>query len=951
MDHLSGLRWKLFALFGLSVSCLASPLSAELSFYSCNAENKEEAFLVRRIAEFWKDQDYKVVKAQIAEFLTAYPKSKINDHLRGILGDLYLQENAYEDALATYRMITNSEIAGKIALNKLQCYYELGEYESMIREGSPFLTKKTEEIELRADEFHFLMAEAYFRTGVKQDDGQKKLQMFKAAEPLYEKVMGSSFNDPTMFALAEIYRLRNDHKKAAALFTELADRHQDQYEELLFHAALAQSEFDKTMAIQTFTRIIEKKGNKAGDAALNRLILYFQEDRYREVVDSYEPVLASIERDKQTTLDYIIGRSYFALENFANANQWLSKYLAVADKSRPEMRNALLMRLNCAQNLKSQELYEETMIKLEQAFPKDSELPQATFIHAMMLKEAGDYAAAEKKLAALLLEHPNFEDLETLYLEYSLVTYNNENWKESRAMLTTFLKKYPTSNHATIAWKYYLSASLNLLKDLEAGRPVVYSKNEFLDDLVKVMKQDSVLSQNERKECLFLQGKIAYELETYDNAINYLSTYISLYPNDPTSSEAHLLVALCHHKMGGDPELFCKHAEAALSGDSELRQKSSIHLELFNVYLSLIQRASSEKDSLAQVGGEKQLYKLAASHLYDAMKLQDLPIKLENKLWLANHYYDKAMESPQVYAADGYVPSEEHRDAYERSFTLFENILLKKESYELIELSSNQTFLEWEVLKLANLVGRENDPEKKVVLLKGLIEQQTRHADWNWKLQKESLVELAKTYDQLGKSENAFETFSFIADNYRNRPTFVSEYAALHSLRLKFALMKPDSKVEENADVFKILNEMKELQIRKNVASEPLHLEAALEYAWIRAQIAPENDRAMRYLFFLGRIKEDFQNMDDPMVLEYHKNLKTDARKAEIYTTYMSFLDAESARCEAILAQADGRGAEATTMVNKAKADLGKIAESSSSFYLKIRSKMSLDALKKSKIC
>ncbi len=951
MDHLSGKIWKLFSLFGLSVSCVVSPLMAELSPFTCNAENKEEAFLVRRIAEYWKDQDYKVVKAQIADFLAAYPKSKINDHLRGILGDLYLQENAYDDALATYRMINNSEIAGKIALNKLQCYYELGEYESMIREGSPFLIKKTEEIELRADEYHFLMAEAYFRTGARQEDNQKKLQMFKAAEPLYEKVMGSSFNDPTMFALAEIYRLRSDHKKAAALFTELADRHQDQYEELSFHAALAQSEFDRALAIETFSKIIEKKGIKAGDAALNRLILLFQEDRFREVVDAYEPVLAGIETGKQTTLDYIVGRSYFALEEYDSANQWLTKYLALADKMRPEIRNALLMRLNCAQNLKSEELYEETMSKLQQAFPKDSELPQATFIHAMMLKEAGDYAAAEKKLASLLLEHPDFEDLETLYLEYSLVTYNNENWKESRAILTTFLKKYPTSNHAPIAWKYYLSTSLNLLKELEAGRPVAYSKNDFFDDLVKVMKQDNVLTQNERKECLFLQGKIAYELESYDSAINCLTSYVSSFPTDSTASEAHLLIALCHHKMGGDPQLFCKHAEAALSGDSELRQKSSIHLELYTVYLSLIQRTGKDKEALSQVGGEKQLYELAAAHLYDAMKLQDLPIKLENKLWLANHFYDKAMESPQVFAADGYVPDQEHHDAYEKAFALFENILVKKDSYELIDLSSNQTFLEWEVLKLANLVGRQNDSEKKVVLLRGLIEQQTKHADWNWKLQKESLVELAKTYDLVGKKENAFETFSFIADNYRNRPTFVSEYAALHSLRLKFAMMKPDLKIEENADVFKILNEMKELQIRKSVASEPLHLEAALEYAWIRAQIAPENDRPMRYLFFLNRIKEDFQNTEDPMVIEYHKNLKSDPRKSEIYAIYMTFLEAEIARCEALLAQQDSRGPEGVTLMNKAKTDLSNIAESSSSFYLKIRSKMSLEAMKKSKVC
>ncbi len=946
MDRLSRKSFHFFTLLTVSASCVISPLLAETSPFSYGIENKEEAFLIRRIAEYWKDQDYKVVKSQIIDFMATYPKSKINDHLRGILGDLFLQEASYTEALATYSKITNTEISGKVALNKLQCYYELGQYKSMIQEGSPYLTHKSEEIELRADEFHFLMAEAHFRSAAKLEDGKQKQHLLQLAEPLYEKVMGSSFNDPTMFALAEIYRLRQENTKAAALFLELANRHQDQHEELLFHAALAQSEFDPAAAIETFSKIVNKKGVKAGDAALNRLILFFQEDRFSEVVTAYEPILQDIGPEKRATLDYIIGRSYFALEKFEDANTWLTKYVATADSTKPEMRNALLMQLNCAQNLKSSELYENTMAKLQESFPKDSELPQATFIHAMILKEAGDFAAAEEKLAAILENHPDFEDLETLYLEYSLVTYSNENWLESRLMLNNFLQKYPESNHSAIAWKYYLSTSLNLLKVVEAGTDVNYSKNDFLYDLNQVMSKDNVLTQNERKECLFLQGKIAYELEEYENSTNYLNNFISLYKDDAAASEAHLLIALCHHKTGGDPELFCEHAEAALSGDSELGQKSSIHLELFNVYLSLIERT----EKLTKGIKDPHLYDLAATHLYDAMKLQDLPIKLENKLWLANHYYDRTMESPQVFAADGFIPDASHKDSYDKAFALFENVLLKKESYELIDLSSNQTFLEWEVLKLANLVGRENNPDKKIDLLKNLIEQQTKHADWDWKLQKETMIELAKTYDQVDQTESAYDTFKFIAENFRNRPTFVSEYATLHALRLKFSLMNNESKVEENAQVFKILNEMKELQIRKNVASEPLHLEAALEYAWIRAQISPENTRPMRYLFFLNRVKEDFENLEDPMVVEYHKNLKSDQQKANIYGTYMNFLDAEIARCEAMLAHADGRSSDGLKFMDTARTNLSTIAESSTSFYLKIRSKKSLSSMKKSKI-
>ena len=66
-----------------------------------------------------------------------------------------------------------------------------------------------------------------------------------------------------MFALAEIYRAKKDNAKAANFFLQLADRHADKREDLLFHAALAQADFDRTAAIQTFSEIIAKNGSKS----------------------------------------------------------------------------------------------------------------------------------------------------------------------------------------------------------------------------------------------------------------------------------------------------------------------------------------------------------------------------------------------------------------------------------------------------------------------------------------------------------------------------------------------------------------------------------------------------------------------------------------------------------------------------------------------------------------
>ena len=143
------------------------------------ADDKEEAFLVRRIAEYWKDQDFSVVKAQILDFLATHPKSKMTDHLKGILADLWLQEGNYNEALRIYNQIQAPQVIEKVALNKLQCLYELNAFEAMIQEGGRFLAKPTPDMEVRKQEFHFLMAEGFFRLGLTHAKKEELVPFFR----------------------------------------------------------------------------------------------------------------------------------------------------------------------------------------------------------------------------------------------------------------------------------------------------------------------------------------------------------------------------------------------------------------------------------------------------------------------------------------------------------------------------------------------------------------------------------------------------------------------------------------------------------------------------------------------------------------------------------------------------------------------------------------------------
>ena len=113
------------SIFVMGLGSLTTSLMAteKDAIFSMETNDPKEAFAVRRIIEFWKDQDYEIVKIQINDFLLKQPESVLCHPLRGILGDIYLHEGAFDQALSIYEQITDREVEKKIFINKLQCLY------------------------------------------------------------------------------------------------------------------------------------------------------------------------------------------------------------------------------------------------------------------------------------------------------------------------------------------------------------------------------------------------------------------------------------------------------------------------------------------------------------------------------------------------------------------------------------------------------------------------------------------------------------------------------------------------------------------------------------------------------------------------------------------------------------------------------------------------------------
>ncbi len=246
----------------------------------------QEALLLRRITEYWKDGDYATVKRQVIDFLTKNPNTSLRDPLNSMLGDLYFQEHNFQQALASYQSIQNSEIVEKIFFNHLQAHFEMRDYLPVIEKGENFLKEKNKSAAVDPLKVRYLVSEAYFRYALASDDAEKKVFYLKLAKPHYKILSQTSLSDRALFPLAEIHRLLREDERAAALYISLAEKYPEHRERFLFQAGILQIKDNKFEAINTFFKVHEMGGKRSRLAAYNALILMYQAESIRRLSSS-----------------------------------------------------------------------------------------------------------------------------------------------------------------------------------------------------------------------------------------------------------------------------------------------------------------------------------------------------------------------------------------------------------------------------------------------------------------------------------------------------------------------------------------------------------------------------------------------------------------------------------------------------------------------------------------
>lgn len=804
----------------------------------------KEALTLRRIAEFWKDGDYEIAKKQIQSFLGQFPTSPAKDHLNLMLGDLCFQEKKYQEAYTAYDTLTSDDFLERTLFARLYCLSQLQDYQGVVSRMEGYFEKEHEAEELL--EAHYLAADALMHVAAVSSTSGEQHQLAHKALSHYQFLQGTRLENDSLFVFAEIQKTLNNYPVAITTYLTLAEKHITQREDLLFQAATLQFFVDKIQALEMFKTIADLNGKMAPAATFNFLTLLVETGRHEELIKNYEERSQVLPENKSSLITLYVGSSHAALQHYEEAKTILLGFMEKEECYTTQLKKGMLTLLHCAQESKDVLVLEKVVEKMKTMAPKDDDLARALLLRSQLYIDNRSFSKASDDLNEVMTEFPHFGDRPSLLYTTAILLSKQEAWTESQVKWELFVKEYAESPLVASAYRHLVNCSLKQGDKLGAL------------SFVRLLLGANC-AQYEKKDIIFLLGKLLYETGAFEESLVVLDDFVR--DIDPLSYEGHLIISNCHNRLLSPPEHFIYHAEKVLAIKPDFAGKDHLHLHLFNAYL--------------QLGGHEMK---AASHLASAFLDGDLPIKWENQLWLTEYFLSQAQEESE---------------AFNQAHALMQRCILG---------SSDRLSVESLILKYGDLLADKNLHTEKAALLAQLAEEQKKAPEFAWKYQRKVLFELARAHEVLGAKEEALKTYNEIIETSSHVASYMGSAALLHKVRLQMSLYPG-----ENPLYSEILSDLKELQIRKNIQSEPIHLEAALDYAHLRSQeLAPELQNE-RYLFLLGRIKEDFLSEEDLISKEYSEQRLQFQDKEKLFQAYMSYVDAEMMRLKGETRQAESQ--------------------------------------------
>lgn len=833
--------------------------------------SSHEAFFLKRISGYYKEGDVRTTKNQIEHFLEKYPTSAANDSLNIILAGIYLEEKNYEKALDTYNKLSSEESQHRTFYPRAICLFELKKDDDLIELTTKALASPIKV--QQAETMQYFLASALLKKGLAAQEDQKRA-LFKEALSLLEKLTSSTFAEKILPIAADLAKELGEKEKACHFYKILLEKAPCDREEILYQIASLQENLHPGDAIKTFGQVYKLRGKKASDAAYRQIKNLFHMHKFKELLLYQEEAKRHIAPAKKAMMHYYVGSSLFHLEDFSQAKKNLLAALDEgsfdADQQKALIKNLVI----CASRTKDYALIQALTQRWEELSPGDLELADA-YILCYQLLQNKDLKLSSEFLYKILEKYPSHKEAETILFNLASIEYKLDNLSQASDLFSNVSQKFPSGQYRTQAIRALVKTKTKEVA-LASEDTLLVKREELIQIIESSLKTKNVFSEDELSCLTFSYAKLLFDSKKYDLALDCLLQYVEDAPDAKNLSEAYFLTALSYEAISNSPSMFISYAEKALEASHEEKNMSALYVKLFNAYLKLADSSSQEE--------KHELIKKGALHLYSAYK-EGVHLKEENIYWLADLLYRDLKTQ-----FDSLILSK-NSEMLSNATALFQDFLGIDQYPPKIDFNHGPSFIEQDMLRLADLLGWQGKINEKIDTLEVLVHAQKSSPEKSWKLPRKAQIELARAYKDSNNFDLSLDAYSDIIRSAEYAPSFVATQAKLEKATLEMSILSQNGAGAEDPRWQQALDDLKDLEIQKRIFSEPLHLEAALTYAQYKTRALSGKDKSIKSLSLLEKIKEDFSSRDIKETTAYLEGLQKYPDKAKIYTHYMELVD------------------------------------------------------------
>ena len=846
-------------LFFLSTVYLSvSPLSANDPDLQFNVATEEEALFVRRIVEFYQEEETELFLNQIQDFLKKYPKSALCQDLYALLGNYYMEKQNFVDANKFFLKIKDRKIQEKIAINHLQALYNLSNHSKSIKVASKYLDSFLKTDKKKHDSVHFFYADALYKQSI-ESDLEKEAKATSAYEAIkeFEGLIHSELSIQSMRSLAHLYYLFKKFPLSANTYVKLSEKDPDNKDSYLIKAANIEAIFDKEKAIQTFTQICQTGNEYSSSAAYNRMLLLYDSNKYSELIQVKDQLSKLLEKNKKPLLHFFLGKAHLKRADYKRAESELKEFLK-AEGFPEEHKNAILSLAEIAHKLQDTALFNDILNLCKKSYKSPEEYSDVIFASALALKTQEKYADAEKLFGKILSLKLKDEIKANALFEYAHVLFLSKKWDLSHKNFMEFFEKNKNHPNNLAAIHFLLSTSTEQVKNPKSD----FSKKDLCNELEKLITEKCLKNTLDEQKYRFLLAKTYFEMSEFKKSVKILKPLLSKCTSRSVFSEALVLNGYSLMKLSKHPTEYLKYFEKALEINPEMSERGKIHIVLYNTILKDSENSKKE-EYLAK----------AADNLFKAYILNE-PILRENLLWAADYFLSKKTKD------------------YKKSIAFLESAITLKN----FSLSAKE--LEDEIVKLSRLYQEQHSEDKQIALLDKLEKEYLKNPDTNWKYTSDVRYELAKNYEKTKQFAKAIMYYDNVFSSGPSLRGFIQAKSCLKSARLRLSLINDSSYKKNNPEIVKVLSQLKDLTIQKSLDNEPTHLEAGIEYIELLCRIEKLSNTSQKKLDLLKKVKQQFTGTETIVDKEYHEKRKSNEIKNKIFENYMKFLEKEIMLCE-----------------------------------------------------